>query len=81
VPVPLDITPRHAPMLVGASNTLATLPGIAGVAITGALLDATHSYNATFVLSAAIALTGALALALTRGAAATTLSGPAVVSQ
>jgi ACS family sodium-dependent inorganic phosphate cotransporter len=66
VPVPLDITPRHAPMLVGASNTLATLPGIAGVAVTGALLDATHSYNATFVLSAAIAITGALALALTR---------------
>ncbi len=64
VPVPLDITPRHAPMLVGASNTLATLPGIAGVAITGALLDATHSYNATFVLTAAIAIAGALAVAL-----------------
>ena len=53
--VPLDVTPRHAPVLVGASNTLATIPGIAGVAITGWLLDLTHTYAVTFLLSAAIA--------------------------
>jgi MFS transporter, ACS family, solute carrier family 17 (sodium-dependent inorganic phosphate cotransporter), other len=71
--VPLDVTPRHAPVLVGASNTLATLPGIAGVAITGWLLDVTHTYTPTFLLTAAVAACGALVLAVTRTAA----SGPA----
>lgn len=66
--VPLDVTPRHAPVLIGASNTLATLPGIAGVAITGWLLDLTHSYAATFFLTAGIALAGALLLVFTPGA-------------
>jgi ACS family sodium-dependent inorganic phosphate cotransporter len=64
--VPLEVTPRHAPVLVAASNTLATLPGIAGVAITGWLLDVTHTYTATFLLTAVIAAAGALLLAMTR---------------
>jgi MFS transporter, ACS family, solute carrier family 17 (sodium-dependent inorganic phosphate cotransporter), other len=68
VSVPLDITPRHAPMLIGLSNTLATLPGIAGVAITGWLLDETHSYAATFLMTAAITTAGAVALLVTRSA-------------
>lgn len=68
--VPLDVTPRHAPVLIGASNTLATLPGIAGVALTGWLLDLTHTYAATFLLSAGIALAGALLLAFTPAARA-----------
>jgi MFS transporter, ACS family, solute carrier family 17 (sodium-dependent inorganic phosphate cotransporter), other len=61
--VPLDITPRHAPMLIGFSNTLATIPGIIAVALTGWQLDATHNYASTFVLSAAVAAAGALLLA------------------
>jgi ACS family sodium-dependent inorganic phosphate cotransporter len=62
--VPLDLAPRHAPMLIGFSNTLATIPGILGVAITGWLLDLTHTYAATFLATAALTLIGALALAL-----------------
>jgi len=62
--VPLDITPRHAPMLIGFSNTLATIPGIVAVALTGWQLDVTHNYASTFVLSAAVAAAGALLLAV-----------------
>ena len=63
--VPLDITPRHAPMLIGFSNTLATIPGVVGVALTGWQLDVTHNYTSTFVLSAGVAAAGALLLAAT----------------
>jgi MFS transporter, ACS family, solute carrier family 17 (sodium-dependent inorganic phosphate cotransporter), other len=56
----LDIAPRHCAVLIGVSNTLATIPGVAGVAITGWLLDRTGSYSTTFTLTAAIALLGAL---------------------
>lgn len=63
--VPLDVTPRHAPVLVGASNTLATVPGIVAVPVTGWLLDTTHSYATSFLVSAAVALAGAIVLALT----------------
>ena len=63
--VPLDITPRHAPMLIGFSNTLATIPGIIAVALTGWQLDVTHNYTSTFVLSAGITAAGALLLAAT----------------
>jgi MFS transporter, ACS family, solute carrier family 17 (sodium-dependent inorganic phosphate cotransporter), other len=58
--VPLDLSPRHAPVLIGFSNTLATIPGIFGVAITGWLLDATHTYSAAFLLSALCSIGGAL---------------------
>jgi MFS transporter, ACS family, solute carrier family 17 (sodium-dependent inorganic phosphate cotransporter), other len=68
--VPLDITPRHAPMLIGFSNTLATIPGIVAVALTGWQLDVTHNYTSTFVLSAGIAAAGALLLAATAHASA-----------
>ena len=57
----LDIAPRHGAVLIGVSNTLATIPGVAGVAITGWLLDRTGSYSATFLLTAAVAIAGALA--------------------
>jgi ACS family sodium-dependent inorganic phosphate cotransporter len=57
----LDIAPRHCAVLMGMSNTLATIPGVAGVAITGWLLDQTGSYSTTFVLTAAIAIAGAVA--------------------
>jgi ACS family sodium-dependent inorganic phosphate cotransporter len=47
-------------VLVGVSNTLATIPGVAGVAITGWLVDRTGTYSATFTLTAAVAILGAL---------------------
>jgi ACS family sodium-dependent inorganic phosphate cotransporter len=56
----LDIAPRHCAVLVGVSNTLATVPGVAGVAITGWLVDRTGTYSATFTLTAAVAILGAL---------------------
>ncbi len=56
----LDIAPRHAAPLYALSNTAGTLPGIVGVYVTGALVDATGGYGATFVLAAAVNLGGAL---------------------
>jgi MFS transporter, ACS family, solute carrier family 17 (sodium-dependent inorganic phosphate cotransporter), other len=56
----LDIAPRHGAVLIGVSNTLATIPGVAGVAITGWLVDRTGTYSATFSLTAAVAILGAL---------------------
>lgn len=56
----LDIAPRYAAALYGFTNTFASIPGIVGVAITGFLLDLTHSYTATFVLAAAVAAVGAV---------------------
>ena len=56
----LDIAPRHAAPLYALTNTAGTLPGIVGVYVTGALVDATGGYGATFVLAAAVNLGGAL---------------------
>lgn len=39
-----DLSPRHAPVLLGLTNTVGAVPGIVGVAVTGALLDATGSW-------------------------------------
>ncbi|MFO1394618.1 MAG: ACS family MFS transporter [Steroidobacteraceae bacterium] len=60
----LDLDPRHAAQITGLSNTIATIPGIVGVAVTGWLLDLTGSYSAIFVLTAAVCGLGALAYAL-----------------
>jgi len=56
----LDISPRHAAQLMGLSNTVATVPGIVGVAVTGWLVDVTGTYSAAFVLTAAVSGVGAL---------------------
>ena len=56
----LDIAPRHSAVLVGISNTIATIPGIAGVANTGWLIDTTGTYSSTFLLTAAVCVGGAL---------------------
>lgn len=63
-PNSLDMAPRHASLLFGFSNTVATIPGIVGVAITGWLVDVTGTYNSAFVLTAAVSGVGALAYAL-----------------
>ena len=41
----LDVAPRYAGILMGISNTFATLPGIIGVAATGFIVQATGSYS------------------------------------
>ena len=56
----LDMAPRYAGMIMGFSNTFATIPGIVGVAITGWLVDVTGTYTAAFVLTATISAAGAL---------------------
>lgn len=54
----LDIGPRYAGVLMGISNTAATLPGIIGVAATGLILQLTGSFGAVFYVTAVIYLIG-----------------------
>ncbi|HQR25135.1 MAG TPA: MFS transporter, partial [Steroidobacteraceae bacterium] len=63
-PNSLDLSPRHAAQLYGLSNTVATIPGVVGVAVTGWLLDVTGTYSAAFALTAGVGMAGALVYAL-----------------
>ncbi len=54
----LDVAPRYAGILMGLSNTFATLPGIIGVAATGFILQRTGSFSAVFYLTALIYAVG-----------------------
>jgi ACS family sodium-dependent inorganic phosphate cotransporter len=60
----LDVAPRHSAILGGFSNTLATIPGVAGVAVTGWLVDLTGSYAVGFALTAAFCTVGAVVFGL-----------------
>jgi ACS family sodium-dependent inorganic phosphate cotransporter len=55
-----DIAPRYADVIWGLSNTVATLPGIVGVYVTGWLVDRTGTFVAPFLLTAGISLFGAV---------------------
>ena len=57
---PLDIAPRYAGTVIGVSNTGGTLAGIVGVALTGWLVDRTGSFDAVWLLCAAIGVLGAV---------------------
>jgi nitrate/nitrite transporter NarK len=50
----LDVGPEYAGVLMGISNSIATIPGIVGVAIVGFIVQATGSFSAVFVLIAAV---------------------------
>jgi ACS family sodium-dependent inorganic phosphate cotransporter len=54
----LDVGPTHAGVLMGISNTLATIPGIIGVAAAGFIVQATSSFAAVFYLIAAVYVVG-----------------------
>ena len=54
----LDIAPRSAGTLMGMTNTVATMPGIIGVYVSGMILDATGSWTMVFHIAAGIALFG-----------------------
>lgn len=56
----LDVGPRYAGVLMGVSNTIATVPGIVGVAAAGFILKATGSFDAVFYVIAAVYLIGML---------------------
>lgn len=59
-PNSFDVAPRYADVIWGISNTFATLPGIVGVFITGWLVDRTGSFAAPFLVTAGVALIGAV---------------------
>jgi ACS family sodium-dependent inorganic phosphate cotransporter len=54
----LDVAPTYAGILMGISNTFATIPGIIGVAATGLIVRATGSFSAVFYLIAAVYVLG-----------------------
>jgi ACS family sodium-dependent inorganic phosphate cotransporter len=56
----LDIAPRGAGMIMGLSNTAATVPGIVGVYLSGLILEATGSWALVFQTAAGIYLFGLL---------------------
>jgi len=56
----IDVAPRHPALVSGFTNTIATIPGIVGVAVTGWLLDVTGTYSAAFILTAGISVLSAM---------------------
>ena len=54
----LDIAPKYAGFLLGITNTIGTIPGVVGVALTGWLVDTTGSYDSVFVMVAVINIIG-----------------------
>ena len=61
VPVMMDMGGEYAGCVVSLSNTVATIPGIVGVYLTGAILDQTqHSWRTVWLLAAAVSLFGAV---------------------
>lgn len=56
-----DMSPEYASILLGITNTVGAVPGIVGVALTGYLLDLTHSWSISlFAPSIFFYLTGSL---------------------
>jgi len=56
----LDITPRGAGIIMGLSNTAATIPGIVGVYVSGLILEATGSWTLVFQTAAGVFVFGLL---------------------
>jgi ACS family sodium-dependent inorganic phosphate cotransporter len=56
----LDIAPRGAGVIMGLSNTAATVPGIVGVYVSGLILDATGSWALVFQTAAGVFVFGLL---------------------
>jgi ACS family sodium-dependent inorganic phosphate cotransporter len=54
----LDISPRHAGIIFGISNTAATVPGIIGVALTGFMVEQTGTFASAFYLTAGVLVFG-----------------------
>jgi len=59
-----DIAPRYAGVIWGLSNTVATLPGIGGVYVTGWLVDRTGNFAAPFFLTSGVCMFGAVVYVL-----------------
>src|SRR5215510_4038701 len=54
----LDIGPKYAGVLIGLTNTAATIPGILAPTVTGFIVKFTGDWNAVFYIAAAILLVG-----------------------
>jgi MFS family permease len=61
----IDIAPKHAGLILGISNTMATIPGILGNIITGAMLDYFGgSWTPVFILIITTDIIGGVAFLL-----------------
>ena len=56
----MDIAPHSAGTLMGITNTVATIPGIIGVYVSGLILQATGSWTLVFQVTAGVTLFGLL---------------------
>jgi ACS family sodium-dependent inorganic phosphate cotransporter len=54
----LDIGPKYAGVLVGLTNTAATIPGIMAPVITGFIVKFTGDWNTVFYIAIAVMLVG-----------------------
>jgi MFS transporter, ACS family, solute carrier family 17 (sodium-dependent inorganic phosphate cotransporter), other len=58
----IDISPKYAGVLMGLTNTGATVPGVVGVLLTGWILDATGSWALVFLIAAGIDVTAVVVM-------------------
>ena len=57
----VDLSPRHAQLLLGISNSVASIPGLVGQLLTGQILASTHdNFAVIFQIAAAVNGAGAL---------------------
>ena len=54
----MDIAPNHAGKLMGITNTFATIPGIIGVTVSGAILEYTGSWALVFQVAGGVTVIG-----------------------
>jgi len=54
----LDIGPKYAGILMGITNTAATIPGIFGPIVVGYILAVTSSWTGVFIMIAAVNIFG-----------------------
>lgn len=55
----IDVAPNHAAHVMGVSNTFGTIPGIIGNVATGAILQASGSWDLVFAIAAFVLVFGA----------------------
>jgi hypothetical protein len=54
----LQVSPRYAAVVVGVSNTIASLPGVFGNLIAGVVLQLTGSWQIVFAISVGVQAAG-----------------------
>jgi len=64
VPNVFDLAPQHAGVMFGILNTVGSLPGLIGIAVTGVLVDVTGSFDGSLVLAGGLAVFGGIVYVL-----------------